>query len=71
MLEGLNDWHATGYRGSCPPIGMHRHFYKLYALDTLLPDLKNPNKAALERAMQGHILAQAELVGLYQRKRPA
>lgn len=71
VMEGLNDWRKTGYRGPCPPIGMHRYFHKLFALDVLLPDLKQPSKVALERAMQGHLLAQAELIGLYQRKRQA
>ena len=65
--EGTNDWGRTGYGGPCPPIGRHRYFHKLYALDTLLPDLKRPTKAALEKAMQGHILAQAQLVGTYQK----
>jgi Raf kinase inhibitor-like YbhB/YbcL family protein len=67
-LEGLNDWKRTGYGGPCPPIGRHRYFHKLYALDTLLPDLGEPNKGALERAMQGHIVAQAELIGTYQKQ---
>jgi Raf kinase inhibitor-like YbhB/YbcL family protein len=67
--EGVNDWGRAGYGGPCPPIGRHRYFHKLYALDTVLPDLKRPNKAALEKAMQGHILAQAELVGTYQKRR--
>lgn len=66
-LQGINDWRRTGYGGPCPPVGKHRYFFKLYALDTALPDLKKPAKAALEKAMQGHILAQAELIGLYQR----
>ena len=66
-LEGLNDWKRTGYGGPCPPIGRHRYFHKLYALDTVLPDLAEPDKAALERAMQGHILAQAELIGTYEK----
>lgn len=65
--EGVNDRGRTGYGGPCPPIGRHRYFHKLYALDTTLPDLKRPNKAALEKAMQGHILAQAELIGTYQK----
>ncbi len=64
---GLNDWGRTGYGGPCPPIGRHRYFHKLYALDTLLSDLGNPIKATLEKAMQGHILAQVELIGTYQR----
>jgi Raf kinase inhibitor-like YbhB/YbcL family protein len=66
-LEGLNDWKRTGYGGPCPPIGRHRYFHKLYALDAELPDLGEPNKGALERAMQGHVLAQAELIGTYQK----
>jgi Raf kinase inhibitor-like YbhB/YbcL family protein len=66
--EGTNDWKRTGYGGPCPPIGRHRYFYKLFALDTVLPDLKQPSKAGLEKAMQGHILARAELMGTYQKK---
>ncbi len=66
-LEGLNDWKRTGYGGPCPPQGRHRYFHTLYALDCLLPDLGRPSKTALEQAMQGHILARAELVGTYQR----
>lgn len=66
--EGENDWKATGYRGPCPPIGKHRYFFKLYALDAALPDLHKPGKAALEKAMHGHILAKAEWMGLYQKK---
>lgn len=65
--EGLNDWGRTGYGGPCPPIGRHRYFHKLYALDTVLPDLGSPTKAALETAMRRHILAQAELIGTYER----
>lgn len=67
-LEGVNDWHRTDYRGPCPPVGKHRYFFKLYALDTLLPDMKHPSKAVLEKATQGHVLAKAELIGLYQRQ---
>lgn len=66
--EGLNDWKRTGYGGPCPPVGRHRYFHKLYALDTVLPDLANPGKAELEKAMRGHILEQAELIGTYERK---
>lgn len=66
-LEGLNDWGRTGYGGPCPPIGRHRYFHKLYALDTMLPDLGKPKKPLLEKAMAGHILASAELVGTYQK----
>ncbi len=67
-LEGRNDWKRTGYGGPCPPIGRHRYFHKLYALDTVLPELGRPNKAALEKAMHGHVLAHAELVGTYQKQ---
>ena len=66
-MEGLNDWQRTGYGGPCPPIGRHRYFHKLYALDTVLPDLGTPTKAQLEQAMAGHVLAQAELIGTYER----
>jgi hypothetical protein len=66
--EGLNDWKRTGYGGPCPPVGRHRYFHKLYALDVVLADLGKPTKAALEKAMRGHVLAQTELVGTYQRK---
>ncbi len=68
-LEGINDWKRTGYGGPCPPIGRHRYFHKLYALDTVLPNLGRPTKAKLEDAMRGHILMQAELIGNYQRAR--
>ena len=66
--EGLNDWQRTGYGGPCPPIGRHRYFHKLYALDVMLTGLDRPDKARLEKAMEGHILAQAQLVGTYQKR---
>jgi hypothetical protein len=66
-LEGLNDWKRTGYGGPCPPIGRHRYFHKLYALDTLLPAMESPTKADLEQAMKGHLLEKAELIGTYQK----
>jgi Raf kinase inhibitor-like YbhB/YbcL family protein len=65
--EGTNDWKRTGYGGPCPPIGRHRYFHKLYALDVVLPDLGPATKAGVEAAMKGHVLAQAELVGTYQK----
>jgi hypothetical protein len=68
-LEGRNDWRRTGYGGPCPPKGRHRYFFKLYALDGLLPDLRQPTKVQLEQAMKKHILAQATLIGMYQRRR--
>ncbi len=68
-LDGLNDWQRAGYGGPCPPIGRHRYFHKLYALDIVLPDLEKPNKRTLEQAMKGHIVAEAQLVGTYQKGR--
>jgi hypothetical protein len=65
--EGRNDWQSAGYRGPCPPIGRHRYFHKLYALDVVLTDLGAATKSALEQAMRGHVLAQADLVGTYQK----
>ncbi len=67
--EGLNDWKRTGYGGPCPPIGRHRYFFKLYALDVVLGDLGAPAKPDLEAAMQGHVLAMTELIGTYQKTR--
>ena len=66
-LDGVNDWKRPGYGGPCPPIGRHRYFHKLYALDTVLPDLKQPTKAQLLEAMKGHVLGEAQLVGTYQK----
>ena len=67
-LEGRNDWARTGYGGPCPPVGRHRYFFKLYALDVTLPDLGQPDKARLERAMKGHVLAQQQIVGTYAKR---
>ncbi len=66
--SGLNDWKRTGYGGPCPPIGRHRYFFKLYALDTVLTDLQRPTKAQFEQAMAGHVLAHVELIGTYQKR---
>ena len=66
-LEGLNDWKRTGYGGPCPPIGRHRYFLKLYALDTVLSGMNKPTKAQVEAAMQGHIIAEAQLMGTYEK----
>ena len=68
VRDALNDWNRPGYGGPCPPVGRHRYFHKLYALDTMLPDLgPRARKPDVERAMEGHILGRAELVGTYQR----
>jgi hypothetical protein len=66
-LEGLNDWKRTGYGGTCPPIGRHRYFHKLYALDAVLPNLGQVTKDELEAAMKPHIIGHAELVATYQK----
>src|SRR5262245_59465570 len=67
--EGVNDWKRTGYGGPRPPIGRHRYFHTLYALDSVLPDLKQPPKAKLEAAMKGHIIGEAQLMGTYQKSK--
>ena len=64
--DGVNDEHRRGYSGPCPPIGRHRYFFKLYALDTELGDLGEATKGDLERAIRGHVLEQAELIGTYE-----
>lgn len=66
-LPGRNDWKRTGYGGPCPPIGRHRYFHRLYALDRRLPELGGPRRPELLKAMEGHILAGAELIGTYQK----
>jgi len=65
--QGTNNWNRTGYGGPCPPVGRHRYVHKLYALDTVLPDLNHPTAKALEQAMKGHVLAETRLVATYQR----
>lgn len=67
--EGTNDFKRTSYGGPCPPIGRHRYFFKLYALDVTLGDLGKPTKPQVEAAMKGHILEQTELMGTYERSR--
>ncbi|MFW8601547.1 YbhB/YbcL family Raf kinase inhibitor-like protein [Desulfobacterota bacterium M19] len=67
--EGINDFKRTSYGGPCPPIGRHRYFFKLYALDTMLPDLDQPDKTALLQAMRNHIIAHTELTGLYKKQK--
>src|SRR5262245_39021220 len=66
---GLNDWKRPVYGGPCPPVGRHRYFHKLYALDVMLPDLHQATKVKVEGAMKGHVLAEAQLVGTYQKSR--
>lgn len=64
-LVGINDRKNVGYNGPCPPVGTHRYFHKLYAIDTVLPDLNAPTKAEVLAHIEGHVLAYAELIGLY------
>ena len=68
-ISGITDFQRTGYGGPCPPIGRHRYFFKLYALDTLLPDLGAASKSQVEQAMRGHVLAQAQWMGTYSKRR--
>lgn len=67
-LQGVTDFKRTGWGGPCPPIGRHRYFFRLYALDVVLPDLGRPTRAQVDQAMAGHVLAQAELMGTYQKR---
>jgi Raf kinase inhibitor-like YbhB/YbcL family protein len=67
--HGRNDWGRPDFGGPCPPIGRHRYFHALYALDSDLGDLGHPTKAALERAMEGHVLGKAELMGTYEKRK--
>jgi Raf kinase inhibitor-like YbhB/YbcL family protein len=62
---GSNGWKRTAYGGPAPPIGRHRYFHRLYALDVVLPNLEFPAKARLLNAMKGHVLAEAHLIGMY------
>ena len=64
----MNDGGEVGYSGPCPPIGKHRYFHKLYALDIRLSNLARPVKGQIEAAMKDHVLARAELIGTYQKK---
>ena len=67
--EGLNDWKQTGYGGPCPPIGRHRYFHKLYALDTTLKGKSKLTKENILAAMEGHVIAEAVLHGTYEKSR--
>ena len=66
-IAGRNGFGKNGYGGPCPPSGEHRYFFKLYALDTTLNLQPSSRKADLEKAMKGHILAEAQMMGRYRR----
>jgi Raf kinase inhibitor-like YbhB/YbcL family protein len=65
--QGLNDWKRAAYGGPCPPIGKHRYFHKLYALSAVVPRLRQPTAAQVLAAMKGHVIAQTQLIGLYEK----
>ncbi len=67
-VEGINDWHRVGYGGPCPPIGRHRYFHTLYALDQKLAGSAALTKEELLETMEGHILGRAVLIGTYEKK---
>jgi Raf kinase inhibitor-like YbhB/YbcL family protein len=69
MLHGVTSWEMRGYRGPCPPSGTHRYYFRLYALDTILDLPSGATRQELTEAMEGHILAVAELMGTYSRSR--
>ncbi|MBK9258466.1 MAG: YbhB/YbcL family Raf kinase inhibitor-like protein [Polyangiaceae bacterium] len=66
---GTNDWHKLGYGGPAPPIGRHRYFFRLYALDTMLPDKPGLTRSDLSERMRGHVIGTAELIGTYEAKK--
>jgi Raf kinase inhibitor-like YbhB/YbcL family protein len=66
--SGRNGWNRTGYGGPCPPIGRHRYFFRLYALDTRLKFGDTPGKAEVVKAMAGHVLQRAVLMGTYEKE---
>jgi Raf kinase inhibitor-like YbhB/YbcL family protein len=68
-MQGTNDFGKQAYGGPCPPIGRHRYFFKLYAIDTQLKGLVNPTKAQLESAIRGHTLDNTQLIGTYEKKK--
>ncbi len=67
-IQGANSWGRIGYGGPCPPSGTHRYFFRLYALDTMLDLKPGATKSQLLKAMEGHILAEGELMGRYQKR---
>lgn len=68
-MQGRNDFKKTSYGGPCPPSGSHRYFFKIYALDTMLDLSSNSTKQDVEKAMKGHVLGDAQTMGLYKRQK--
>jgi Raf kinase inhibitor-like YbhB/YbcL family protein len=68
-VQGRNDWKRLGYGGPCPPVGRHRYFFRLFALDSALSVSEGVSRTELEHAMQGHVLATAVLMGTYEKSR--
>jgi hypothetical protein len=66
--QGISDFGKIGYGGPCPPSGTHRYFFKIYALDADVPLDAGASKRELLKAMEGHILAQGQLMGKYKRR---
>jgi len=66
-FQGKNDFGKIGYGGPCPPSGTHRYFFKIYALDSELPLKAGATKAEVEKAMEGHVVAQGQLMGTYKK----
>jgi Raf kinase inhibitor-like YbhB/YbcL family protein len=69
IRQGNNTWPGIGYGGPCPPSGTHRYYFKLYALDAMLDLKPGATKSQLLKAMEGHVLAEARLIGKYKRQR--
>lgn len=69
MRQGSNDWPRIGYGGPCPPSGTHRYYFKLYALDTMLDMKPGATKSQVLKAIKGHVLAEAQLMGKYKRQK--
>ncbi len=67
-MSGMTDFGSTEYGGPCPPTGVHRYFFKLFALDTLLDLPEGATKETVESAMKGHVLEAAQIIGLYGKK---
>ncbi|KUK01899.1 MAG: YbhB/YbcL family Raf kinase inhibitor-like protein [Methanobacteriales archaeon] len=68
IIQGFNDFGRIGYGGPCPPFGVHRYFFKLYALDTSLDLEPETSKEELLEAMEGHIIEKTQMIGLYSRE---